>query len=81
MNLKLFLSFLMFGVVQSRGGLRLLEEEHSVCEEHNEKFDLFLSCLKMNNYDYNVCREFYKDMDWQEWTANECYFTLHLPRL
>jgi len=76
MNLKLFLPFLLFTFVQSA-------EEASVvdpCKEHNENFDLFITCLRSNDYDYNVCREFYNDLDWHEWTANECYFTLHLPR-
>jgi hypothetical protein len=81
MNLKLFLPFLFFGTVVGNPYIQTLEEEDSLCEEHNEKFDLFLSCLKMNDYDYNICKDFYKDMDWEEWTVNNCYLTLHLPRV
>ena len=81
MNLKLLLPFLFFGTVVGYLPTRSLEEENVLCEEHNEKFDLFITCLKINDYNYNICRDFYKDMDWEEWTSNNCYLTLHLPRV
>lgn len=74
MNLKLWLPFLLVRLVKS-------VEEVSVCDEHNENFDLFMTCLRTNDYNYNVCREFYHDVDWEEWTANECYYTLKIPRI
>ena len=80
MNLKLIAPFLLFGLVTGHSSTTSLEEESTPCEEHNEKFDLFLACLTTNDFDYNVCRYFYEDMDWEEWTANNCYATLHIPR-
>lgn len=76
MNLKLFLPFFLFGVVYGNRNLH----NKDICEEHNENFDLFISCLKLNNYDYNLCEKVYNNLDWEEWTVNNCYFTLHLPR-
>jgi hypothetical protein len=84
MNFKLLLPLLFFSFVHSADKQSLdtvdTVDTVDVCEEHNEKFDLFISCLKINNYDYNVCRNFYNELDWEEWTVNNCYFTLHLPR-
>lgn len=81
MNFKLLLPLLFFSFVHAVDKQSLdTVDTVDVCEEHNEKFDLFISCLKINNYDYNVCRNFYNELDWEEWTVNNCYFTLHLPR-
>lgn len=78
MNFKLLLPLFLFSLVHAQP-LDTVDEV-DVCEEHNENFDIFISCLQTNNFDYNVCRNFYNEIDWNEWTANNCYFTLHLPR-
>lgn len=50
------------------------------CDEMKDSFNIFSSCMKENDYDYEYCQDHLDNIKWEFWVENECYYTLTLPR-
>lgn len=58
----------------------MVNGQENNCNVHNDNFEIFVKCLNENDNNYNVCKNFFEEIDWEEWVSNDCYYVLKLPR-
>ena len=84
--MKFILPFFLLSTVMAKNSRTLQENtittelNDDTCNTHNDKFEIFVKCLKDNNNEYNTCKNLFEEIDWEEWLYNDCYYVLKLPR-